>query len=102
MAGEDLDYVLWVKRNPCCAAGMSACQGGVEADHTGRRGLGQKAHDNTCISLCSGHHAQRDAFWGPFRDLTRERMRAWLDGHVVRLRVKYLRETGIDVTREAA
>lgn len=75
------DYMGFVKTLPCCAATSNVggrCSGGIEADHAGRRGIGQKASDYTCIPLCSQHHRWRTDFAGPFRDWDRERMRAWL------------------------
>lgn len=75
---RDVDYMLWVKRLPCAARTLGGCRGRVEADHAGRRALGQKAHDRTCIPLCRTHHVQRGSFSGPFREWTQVQMRLWL------------------------
>lgn len=77
---RDLDYMKWVKRQPCAARLLDpdGCYGHVEADHAGRRGYGQKADDRTCIPLCSTHHELRGSFHGVFRDWDQARMRAWL------------------------
>lgn len=53
---RDVDFMAWVKTLPCAAreVGLDSaylCVGEVEADHAGRRGLGQKADDTTTIPL---------------------------------------------------
>lgn len=48
----------WIKTLPCAICGRR----GVEAAHTGPRGLGQKSPDESCIPLCAEHHRTgRDA-----------------------------------------
>lgn len=75
-----VDYMLWVKRQPCLMRGVwGTCSGRVEADHAGRRGAGRKAHDSTCIPLCHCHH-QASRF--P-RAWTQDQRRAWLRAAVV-------------------
>lgn len=46
-------YLAFVRAQPCCVCGSRR---GVEAAHTGPRGLGQKAPDSDAIPLCRGHH----------------------------------------------
>jgi hypothetical protein len=75
---RDMDRINWIWTLPCAARKLSGCFGRVEADHAGRRGIGRKAPDDTCIPLCSRHHGQRDAFKGPFREWDQQRMRHWL------------------------
>jgi hypothetical protein len=74
------DYMLWVKRQPCLMRGIwGTCEGRVEADHAGPRGVGRKAHDSTCIPLCKRHH-QASRFpraWG------QAQRRAWLHAAVI-------------------
>ena len=74
--------MLWIKQQTCCATELSRCYGPVEADHAGRRGVGRKADDRTCIPLCQLHHTQRASFSGPFRTWNQAMMRLWLEGHV--------------------
>lgn len=91
---RDLEYMRWVKRQPCAARSVDAwinCAGPVEADHAGRRGLGRKAPDATCIPLCSTHHRQRTDFSGVFRTWDQARMRAWLGEQVELYRREYER-----------
>jgi hypothetical protein len=83
-------YMMWVKAQPCLMSPHGGCSGVIEADHAGLdRGIGQKAHDNTCVPLCSQHHHDRHNFTGPFKNWTQERMRAW-------------RELAIRLTQQAA
>lgn len=80
-----IDYMLFVKTLPCAAFGVSAeyqCDGPIEADHAGERGLGQKSPDSTCIPLCSSHHRHRHNVSGAFAGWSRERMRAWLNQRI--------------------
>jgi len=80
---RDTPYMLWVRKLPCAARAFdTACDGHVQADHAGRRGIGRKADDRTCIPLCEKHHTQRASFHGIFRTWTRERMRVWLDAAI--------------------
>lgn len=73
-----VDYMLVVKSLPCVARHMGGCAGEVQADHAGRRGIGQKCHDREVISLCARHHHQRTNFSGPFRSWNQADMRVWL------------------------
>lgn len=75
--------MLWVKTLPCAAreVGLDSaypCGGVVEADHAGRRGLGQKASDDTTYPICTQHHRERTDFSGAFKSWTNPQMRAWL------------------------
>lgn len=93
---RDMDYMGFIKKHPCClrhygasiecATGILAtsCSGPVEADHMGRRGVGQKASDMTCAPLCRKHHRERTGMSGSFRGCSREAMRAWCDAMIER------------------
>ena len=77
---RDFDFMLWVKTQQCLLAGnyeAGPCSGVVEADHAGLRGIGQKAPDDTCIPLCSGHHLDRHACTGFFRGREKAWKRDW-------------------------
>jgi hypothetical protein len=53
-------YLRFIRTQPCCVCGRTW---GVEAAHTGPRGLGQKASDESCIPLCWVHHRTgRDSY----------------------------------------
>lgn len=99
---RDLEYMRWVKRQPCAVRSLWAqwptvegeswtCRGSVEADHAGRRGIGRKADDDTCIPLCQAHHRQRTDFSGVFRNWDQALMRGWLANLVDIYRLEYER-----------
>ena len=46
-------YLAWIRTQPCCVCGITR---GIEAAHTGPRGLGQKSPDSSAIPLCAKHH----------------------------------------------
>lgn len=77
MAGELPDYVSWVKLQPCMAALAGGCGGAVEAHHAGDRGLSQKAHDETCIPLCTHHHRAWHDGGPPFSGSTQTFRTMW-------------------------
>lgn len=94
---RDFDFMAFVKQGPCIAAGMSPCEGEIEADHAGRRGLGMKASDDTCIGLCTLHHRQRTDFSGPFRSWDQAQMRAWLEAAIAETRQRYASRGTADI-----
>jgi hypothetical protein len=84
MAGEDPRFASWIRTLPCAVVGLDphGCQGTTQAYHAGPRGLGQKAHDNTCIPLCLSHHrAYHDYRW-PFSTMPKAELRAWIDQQI--------------------
>jgi hypothetical protein len=92
MAGENRVFLLFVKQLPCLAEGLYVqhpCGGPTEANHAGRRGVGQKAHDETAIPLCTAHHRQWHDHRGPFRDWTAQRRRDWADGRIEETQAKW-------------
>ena len=115
MAERNFDYMGWVKTQACClspdgltAAGLGdrpgrpdwsnaiaaagPCSGQVEADHAGLdRGLSQKAPDDTCIPLCSGHHRDRTEERGFFGGLDRDAKRSWRLAAILRHQMRYSR-----------
>jgi len=52
-ARRDPRYLAWIRTLPCVVCGSSR---GIEASHTGPRGLGQKSPDSSAIPLCFNHH----------------------------------------------
>ena len=86
----DQEYLRWIRHQPCCAKVHGGrCGGRVEADHTGRRGVGQKADDRSAVSLCHNHHVWRTNFAGPFKEWDQMRMREWLANEVIRHNHEY-------------
>lgn len=84
-----LDWMLWVKTQPCVISRLATdrggntpsddpCSGWIEADHIGARAMGRKSHDFECLPLCKKHHDDRPGRRGPFARLDRQDMRAWI------------------------
>lgn len=99
MAGELPAFAAWVRTLTCYAQDMDpCCDGAVEAHHAGVRGLGQKAHDNTCIPLCTVHHrAWHDHRW-PFSSMVKGERRDWALGMISRTQRSWeRRRTGKDI-----
>ncbi len=46
-------YLAWIRTQPCVVCGARR---GIEASHTGPRGIGQKSSDLSAIPLCHRHH----------------------------------------------
>ena len=51
------EYRRWIRSLPCCVCRTTR---GVEAAHTGPRGIGQKSSDLSVIPLCARHHRTGD------------------------------------------
>lgn len=87
---RDTPYMLWVKSLSCAVLEfwmpweheIGTCDGPIQADHMGRRGIGQKAADDTCAPMCRRHHRERTDHSGVFRHATREQAREWCAGVV--------------------
>ena len=79
---RDIAHMMAVKGLRCVAAHLSECSGPIEADHAGRRPLGRKADDDTCIPLCQLHHRQRTDFSGVFRSWNQKMMREFLEAAI--------------------
>lgn len=79
---RDWTFMAWVKTQRCMWHVLGGCEGVIEADHAGRRSVGRKAPDRTCVPACSLHHRQRGDFSGPFRTWTGEEMRVALDNAI--------------------
>lgn len=84
-------YRAWVRRQPCAARDLPGhrCDGPIEGDHAGRRGLGYKADDDTMIALCTRAHRERTDFAGLFRAWSQETMRSWLEAQIDHHRARY-------------
>jgi hypothetical protein len=91
---RDFEFMSWVRTRPCMVSVLSPflfigsaasaakykltpCQGPIESDHMGMRGMGQKADDSTCVPMCRGHHSERHAHAGTFYPLVKAELRAW-------------------------
>ncbi len=92
MAREDRPYVLWVKTLQCLMAEHGGCSSVVEAHHAGPRGLSQKAHDHTCVPLCSLHHHDRHAATGVWKTYRKADFRAWADRAIRKTQAEAIEE----------
>lgn len=104
MAGELPDYISWIKRQPCAARFHGDCQNGVEAHHARHRtsstsnrkpGLGQKAHDDTAVPLCTLHHRRFHDGGAPFVAMGRQGCGEWMDKVALKMRTLYASGAGI-------
>lgn len=57
---RDPQYMEWIRTRACAAAyiDVDQCLQPIHAHHAGKRGVGQKASDDTCIPLCERHHRE--------------------------------------------
>lgn len=99
---RDVPFMLWVKTQPCLLRGVAHAGPCAmfrrpgddpawisEADHAGDRfkhGDGYRAHDSTCIPLCTRHHRDREQRTGFFAPMTKAERRAWLDDAITMIR----------------
>lgn len=92
---SDATYLAWIHTLTCAASGMHGhvCEGPIEADHVGPRGLGQKCDDRATIALCMLAHRQRHDHCGPFRSMSRAEVRVWLDEQLAITADAYARHT---------
>lgn len=85
----DLAYRRAVAELPCRARHLSPCDGVVDPDHQGRRGMGQKCSDYECVPMCRLHHELR-LFKGPFASWSGAEMDQWLYEGIVETQTKLL------------
>ncbi len=101
MAGEDFDYVRFVKTLRCRMWMHDPCEPmhGVDPHHAGQRGLGQKAHDHTSIPLCRKHHRALHDLAPPFRTMPKTVRRRWVDDQIDWVRARWADCLRSQVTR---
>jgi len=64
---QNKGYAAWIRRRPCCVCGSSR---GVQAAHTGPKGLRQLSSFRNLIPLCYSHHTGGNSSYhalGPVR-----------------------------------
>lgn len=98
MAGEDSDYLSYIRKQPCCACGGgSPCEAhhnsGGETSTGRRRGLGEKAHDHDSMPLHIKCHADFHRGTGWFAGWDHAKRRAWQDHESLAHWVRYVEET---------
>lgn len=116
MAGEDTEYTKWIRKQPCAKCGgipPSEChhhtEGANAPEHdrgrkqlSGKRGLGQRAHDHESMPLCWKCHKGIQSFTGPFEGLTKAERAQWQDQQVRHYRELYAEELAALPAREEA
>jgi len=93
MAGEDPEYLAWLRLRKCSAPGPPHWGGDAHHprhDETGPVGMSLRAHDHRAISLCRACHGHIEQRTGPFAGWSRERVRCWHDEQAARSRAIYL------------
>jgi hypothetical protein len=93
---RDKDYLAFVHTLACASRSLpgAECEGPIEASHMGRRPVGRKADDDTCIAQCRRCHTNFGAKAGPFRDMSPEQIRTWADHQIAQTRQAYTRLHG--------
>lgn len=73
------NYLGWIRKRACCVCSRNPPS---EASHHGRRGMGQKASDFSCVPLCTTHHRE----WHTYGHFTRIGLNTHVDAelHVLR------------------
>lgn len=79
MADELPQYTARLRQLPCVACKREPA--GTVHHHTGRRGMGQRAHDRDAMPLCPQCHHDLHAHAGRFKHFTREQLQEFQDRH---------------------
>ncbi len=87
---RDFDFMGFVLYQPCVLRATGKCEGRVQADHAGARGLGVKCPDDQTIPLCRFHHSSRTDYTGYFKNWKGPQMREWCDLVVYQTQSLYL------------
>lgn len=91
MAGEDPEYIRWIKQQPCNQCGA---QRGSDPHHRTGAGLAMRAHDHKAIPLCRYCHNAFHAGSGTFKRLDRQGKRTYQDEAIERCRRVYKSSKG--------
>lgn len=86
MAGEDPEYLAWIRSLVCCLCGSGRAS---EPHHTGRKGTSQRSHDHKAIPLCLACHRHRHALSGPVKGWDEQRVRDFENAQVEHYRLLY-------------
>lgn len=79
MAGDDLKYASWIRRQPCAMCGRP---GPCQVHHRTGSGMGLRAKDRDSMPLCAKCHGELHSLSGRFKDFDRERLREWQKAQV--------------------
>jgi hypothetical protein len=91
LAGEDPEYLAFVREQSCLNAGHGSCWGSMHAHHPqGGKGMGTRNHDHRAVPLCTKHHTERHALSGAWKGFDKRRIREVEAAAAEALRRQYL------------
>ena len=91
MAGEDPEFIRWLRLQPCALATFCGDRSGPPHHARHNVGGGQRAHDSRAIPLCPKHHDDFHDGAGPFLGWDRQQRRDWMDQQIERWNNAYVR-----------
>lgn len=91
MAGEEPNRVRWIRQQLCYGCGTND---GIQAHHAGPKGMGQRAHDDTCVPLCWRCHVAWHDASGVFKTMKKAERRAWAEEAIATYRALWDLEAG--------
>lgn len=74
MAGEDPEYLDWLRSLPCCKCGKAPCR---EVHHRTGAGMGRRAHDHESMPLCHDCHMEFHDSKGQFKAWPKHMKKSW-------------------------
>lgn len=81
MAGEDPEYLTWIRSRPCCVG--VGCRGPVEAHHKTGAGMSLRAHDHQAMPLCHRHHVEHfHGLTGYFKGWRKAELKVWQEHQI--------------------
>lgn len=106
---RDTPRMLWAKTQTCAVVELAAelgalwlgppvdpCFGVIEAHHAGRRGVSQKAPDDTVMPLCKHHHDGLDEHNSVWMGWPRYTRQPWFDAAIAIYQARYALVLGND------
>ncbi len=91
MADEDLEYIRWIKQQPCNQCGR---QRGCDPHHRTGAGMALRSHDHLAIPLCRVCHDAFHASSGAFKKMEKQARRDYQDEAIERCRRVYKSSKG--------
>ena len=90
MAGEDPEYLEYLRGEPCCSCGR---WGASVPHHKTGAGMGTRAHDHEAMPLCDdlrkSCHRDLHQFQGAFEGMSRLLRATWQDTQIQEHRARY-------------
>lgn len=93
MAGDDPDYIRWMRLRMCVNAaycGRRACEPHhARRDRHGPVGMGQRASDRRAIPICRPCHDDFHDGRNYFASMNVEQRREWMESQITRCQAAY-------------